>query len=63
LSRSRFFFSELLQQGLDLCDLEFDDLLLPLVHKAAETGQQDVPWLEGRRHVRRRNRPVFGLDG
>lgn len=39
-------FSELLQQGLDLCVLEFDDLLLALVHQAAETGQQDVPWLK-----------------
>ncbi len=33
-------FSELLEQGFDLCVLEFDDLLLTLVHQAAETGQQ-----------------------
>ena len=54
--------SELLQQGLDLSVLELNDLLLPLVHKAAEGRQQDVPGLEQKRHVRRRNRPVSGGD-
>ena len=47
-------FSELFEQGLDLSVLELDDLLLTLVHKAAEGGQHDVPWLEQKRHVRRR---------
>ena len=56
-------FSELFEQGLDLGVLELNDLLLPLVHKTAEGGQQDVPGLEGRRHVRRRNGPVSGRDG
>ena len=56
-------FSELLQQGFDLSVLEFNDLLLTLVHKAAEDSQHDVPWLEQKRHVRRRNRPVSGADG
>jgi hypothetical protein len=37
--------SELLQQSLDLCVLELNDLLLPLIHHAAEGGQQDVPGL------------------
>ena len=55
--------SELLQQGLDLGVLELDDLLLSLVHKAAEGSQHDVPWLEQIRHVRRRNGPVSGRDG
>ena len=36
-------FCELFEQGFDLCVLEFDDLLLTLVHQAAETGQQGVP--------------------
>ena len=44
-----------LQQGVNLCVLEFDDLLLALVHQAAETGQQDVVRLEDEGHVRRRN--------
>lgn len=56
-------FSELLEQGFDLCVLELNNLLLTLVHQAAETGQQDVPGLEQRGHVRRRNWPVFGADG
>ena len=55
--------SELLQQGLDLGVLELNDLLLPLVHKAAEGSQHDLPWLEQKRHVRRRNGPVSGRDG
>ena len=55
--------SELLQQGLDLGVLEFDDLLLPLVDETTEGSQQDVPWLEQKRHVWRRNRPVSGADG
>ncbi|MBM82561.1 MAG: hypothetical protein CMJ78_18510 [Planctomycetaceae bacterium] len=46
--------SELLQQGLDLSVLELNDLLLTLVHKAAEDSQHDVPWLEQKRHVWRR---------
>ena len=41
-------FSELLQQGINLSVLEFDDLLLTLVHPAADSGQQDVPWLDDR---------------
>ena len=56
-------FSELLQQGFDLSVLEFDGLLLSLVHNAAEGSQHDVPWLEQEGHVRRRNRPVSGVDG
>ena len=55
--------SELFQQGLDLGVLELNDLLLPLVHKAAEGRQQDVPWLEDGRHVRRRNWAVSDADG
>ena len=55
--------SELLQQGFDLGVLELDDLLLTLVHKAAKGSQHDVPRLENRRHVRRRNRPVSGGAG
>ena len=39
-------FSELLQQGFDLCVLERNDLLLRLVHQTAEGSQQEVPWLE-----------------
>ena len=35
--------SEWLEQGVNLCVLEFDDLLLALVREAAETGQQEVP--------------------
>ena len=56
-------FSELFEQGLDLGVLEFDGLLLSLVHNAAEGSQHDVPWLEQEGHVRRRNRPVSGVDG
>ena len=56
-------FSELLQQGLDLSVLELDDLLLSFVHKAAEGSQHDVPRLEQKRHVRRRNRPGSGDCG
>ena len=56
-------FSELFQQGLDLGVLEFDDLLLPLVHKAAECSQHYVPWLEQEGHVWHRNRAVSGGDG
>jgi hypothetical protein len=37
--------SELLQQCFDLCILEFDDLLLSLVHNAAECSEQNVPWM------------------
>ena len=37
--------SELFEQGLDLCVLELNDLLLPLIDHAAEGGQQDVPGL------------------
>ena len=51
-------FSELLQQGIDLGVLELNDLLLPLVHKAAKGSQHDVPWLEQKRHVRRRKPTV-----
>jgi len=54
--------AELLQQGLDLSVLELDDLLLTLVYEAADTGQQNVPWLEDGRHARRRNRSVSGAD-
>ena len=46
--------SELLEQCFDLCVLEFDDLLLSLVHHAAECSKQDVPGLEQEGHVRRR---------
>ncbi len=46
--------SELLQQCFDLRILEFDDLLLSLVHHAAECGEQNVPSLEQEGHVRRR---------
>ena len=56
-------FSELLQKGVNLSVLELNDLLLTLVHKDAKGGQHDVPRLENRRHVRRRNRPVSGADG
>lgn len=55
--------SELLQQGLDLGVLELDDLLLTLIHEATENSQQNVPWLEDKGHVRRRNRLVSGPDG
>ncbi len=36
-------FSELLQQGFDLCVLELNDLLLRLIHQTAEGSQQEVP--------------------
>ncbi len=52
--------TELLEQSLDLCVLELNDLLLPLVDHAAEGGEQDVPGLEQEGHVRRRNWPVSG---
>ena len=55
--------SELFEQGFDLSVLKLNDLLLPLVDEAADSGQQDVSWLERKRHVRRRNRPVSGADG
>ena len=32
--------SELFEQGFDLCVLKLNDLLLPLVHKARECGEQ-----------------------
>ena len=54
--------SELHQERLDLSVLELDDLLLPVVHEAAEAGQQDVPRLDQERHVRRRNWPVSGAE-
>lgn len=38
--------AELLKQNLDLCVLELDDLLLPLIDEAAECSEQDVLWLE-----------------
>ena len=41
---------------------ELDDLLLMLVHKAAEGSQQDVLCLEDVGHVRRRNWTVSGVD-
>ncbi len=44
-------FSELFEQGFDLCVLEFDDLLPALVRDAAETGQQEVPWLQDRGQI------------
>ena len=53
--RGESLLSELLQQGLDLGVLELNDLLLTLVHKAAKGSQHDVPWLEQKSHVRRRN--------
>ncbi|MEO2033209.1 MAG: hypothetical protein ABGZ35_14095, partial [Planctomycetaceae bacterium] len=43
-----------LQQCFYLRILEFDDLLLSLVHHAAECSKQDVPSLEQERHVSRR---------
>lgn len=46
-------FSDLFLQGLDLSILEHNHLLLALVHQAAETGQQNVPWLEREWPVRR----------
>ena len=46
--------SELFKQCFDLSVLELNDLLLTLVHEAAEGSQQGVPWLEGAEHVRRR---------
>lgn len=55
--------SELFELGFDLSVLELDDLLLTLVHQAAEGIQQDMPWLKDRRDVRRRNGPVSGADG
>ena len=54
--------SKFFQQSLDLSVLELDDLLLPLVHEAAEAGQQDVPGCEQKRHIRRRNWPVSGAE-
>jgi hypothetical protein len=54
--------SELLQQCFDLSVLEFDDLLLTLIHHATECSKQDVPWLEQEGHVRRRKSPVSGAD-
>ena len=54
--------SELLQQGLDLSILKLNDLLLTLVHKAAEGRQQDVPGLEDKGHVRCRKWAVSGVD-
>jgi hypothetical protein len=56
-------FFELLQQSLDLSVLELNDLLLSLVRQAAEGSKHQMPWLEQKRHVRRRNRPVSGGDG
>ncbi|MEO1981107.1 MAG: hypothetical protein ABGZ24_11365, partial [Fuerstiella sp.] len=38
--------SELLEQSLDLCVLELDDLLLPLIDHGAEGSEQDMPGLE-----------------
>ena len=46
---------QLLQQSLDLCVLEFDDLLLTLIHHATECSEQNVPGLEQEGHVRRQN--------
>ena len=40
-----------LHQNLNLSVLEFDDLLLAFIHKAAEKGQQNLPRLEKNRHV------------
>ncbi|MGB1816336.1 MAG: hypothetical protein ACPHJ3_13340 [Rubripirellula sp.] len=34
--------------------MSFHGKQVTLVHKAAETGQRDVPWLEQGRHIRRR---------
>ena len=47
-------FGELFEQGFDLSVLELDDLLLPMVHEAAEAGEHQMPGLEQERHVRRR---------
>jgi hypothetical protein len=55
-------FSELFPQGLDLSVLELNDLLLTLVHEAAERSQHVVPQLEQERHVRRRKSPVSDAD-
>ncbi len=46
--------SELFEQCFDLSVLELDDLLLPMVHEAAEAGEHQMPGLEQERHVRRR---------
>ena len=43
--------AELVQQGVDLCVLELDDLLLAFVGPAAEDGEQDVPRLEDECHA------------
>ncbi|MDG2128720.1 MAG: hypothetical protein P8K08_12050 [Fuerstiella sp.] len=51
-----------IQQCFDLSVLEFDDLLLTLVHHTTQCGEQNVPWLEQEGHIRRRNQPVSGAD-
>ena len=49
-------FSELLEQGLDLCVLELNDLLLLLIDHGAEGSEQNVSGLEKEGHARRQNR-------
>ena len=56
------FLSEMLQQGLDLSILEFDDLLLAIIGHATEGREKNVPWLEQEKHVRRRKSPVSDAD-
>ena len=55
--------AQLLQQGFDLSVLEVDDLLLPLVHKAADSGQQNVHGWRTEDMFGAKNRPVSGVDG
>ena len=45
---------QLPEKGFDLCVLELDDLLLPLIDEPAECSEQNVLWLEQEGHVRRR---------
>jgi hypothetical protein len=54
--------SQLLQQCFDLCILELDDLLLPLIDHAAECREQNVPWLEQEGHVQCRKSTVCAAD-
>jgi len=52
----------LIQQSIDRCILELNDLLLTLIDHAAEGGQQDVPGLTNRGHGCHPKSPVSDDD-
>ena len=55
--------SEMFEQGVNLSVLKLNVMLLALVRYAREFREENVPWLEDVRHVRRRNGAMSGVEG